>query len=65
MTLENQIRGLEQDLIVLAEIKATKEQIDSKMSEMMTVTKKFLGLTNEYKEDNKEQSPDLNWGRKD
>lgn len=56
MTLENQIRALEEDLIVVAEIKAPMEKIELKLSEIKAVTEKLLGITNEYKEDKNENT---------
>lgn len=50
----NQIKALEEDLIVLAETKAPIGKIELKLVEMKTGTYKYLGLTNEYLEDNKE-----------
>ncbi len=53
MTYENQIRALETELIMLAELKSSKYEIELKLAEMKTVTDKYLGITNEYLEDNK------------
>jgi hypothetical protein len=53
MTYLNQIRALETELIMLAELKAPMVNIELKLVEMKTVTEKYLGITNEYLEDNK------------
>lgn len=54
MTYLNQIRELESYTIKLAERGAPKEIVDEAICEMMVVTNKLLGNTNEYKEDLKE-----------
>lgn len=64
MTELNKIRDLETTAIFFAK-RNIPEAMTMVIVEMEEQTAKFLGLTNEYKEDLKEESPDLNWGRKD
>lgn len=47
----NQIKTLEQEAIYLAEMKASKQEISTTITEMMTLTKRYLGETNCYFDD--------------
>lgn len=50
----NQIGQLEQEAIYLASMKASKHEIQATITEMMFLTKKYLGETNSYFNDNQE-----------
>jgi len=52
MTYENQIKALELKAIKYAEKNLIDEMIDA-ITEMMLITDKYLGITNEYLEDKK------------
>lgn len=51
----NQISQLEQEAIYLAEMKASKQEISATITEMMTLTKRYLGEENSYFNDNNKE----------
>lgn len=60
----NQINQLEQEAIYLASMKASNHEINATITEMMTLTKRYLGETNCYFDDIKTEEKDFFWGKR-